>query len=78
MGRYHDKKLLNSDTETLKIQNFSNTRNLRLEFHLPAHGGGTSGRGQIKRENPGFGGSGRPRAAGKPLKKVQGFAPHPF
>ena len=34
--------------------------------------------GQIERENPGFWGSGRPRAAGKPLKKVGGFAPHLF
>ena len=34
--------------------------------------------GQIKRENPGFWGSGQPRAAGKPLKMVGGFAPHLF
>ena len=44
--------------------------------HLPSHGGGTVG-GQTKRKNPGFGGgSGRPRAAGKPLKHLEGEAPH--
>ena len=33
---------------------------------------------QIERGNPGFSWSGRPRAAGKPLKKVGGEAPHLF
>ena len=47
-------------------------------IYMPSHGGGTNRGGQIKRENPGFGGSGRPRAAGKPLKNptfLRGFPP---
>jgi len=46
--------------------------------HMPSHGGGSNKGAQIERENPGLSGSGRPRAAGKPLKKVGGFAPHLF
>ena len=45
---------------------------------MPSHGGGTNKGGQIEMENPGFSGSVRPRAAGKPLKKVGGEAPHFF
>jgi len=35
-------------------------------------------RGQIEKKNPGFSGSGRPRVAGKPFRKMGGFAPHRF
>ena len=44
-------------------------------FHLPTHGRGTDGGAQVKRQNPGFGGSGQPRAAGKPLQKVGAETP---
>ena len=37
--------------------------------------GVVQGGGQIEKENPGCWGSGRPRAAGKPLKEVGGEAP---
>ena len=46
--------------------------------HRPSHGGATNRGGQIERENLGLSGSGRPQAAGKPLKKVGGEAPHLF
>ena len=46
--------------------------------HLPAHGGGTNKGSQIERVNLGFSGSGRPRANGKPLKKVGGEDPNLF
>ena len=37
-----------------------------------------TGRGQIERESPGFSGSGRPRAAGKPQEKGGGLSPPTF
>ena len=48
--------------------------------HMSSHGGGTNGGGggQIQREDHGFWGSGRSRAAGRPFKMVGGFAPHLF
>jgi len=62
-----------------RTDHYKNVQRRARWSHLPAYEGGTNGGGWIKWGNPGFGGgSGRPRSAWKPLKKVGGFAPPPF
>ena len=54
------------------------TDEVALRVHLLAHGGGTTGVAQIKRENHGFSGSGWHRAALETIPNGGGLRPPPF